>query len=165
METRDNAPYLEPEPILHDPQYLSFRAQKDGRSMPVYSYAANNPVKESDPSGKYPDLVCAYDLYSRMNNTMRHMNCRNQDKWFYCVTSCLIANLCAADSLEGSAFAHALGVAGEVADVAAKMCIGMPFGANIQDSLEDVAANVAGLLPAPDCFSACVPLEPACFKH
>ena len=46
------ARYLEPEPMLTKPGYVKAMAQQ-GRPVPVYSYANNNPIYNTDPTGKY----------------------------------------------------------------------------------------------------------------
>ncbi len=42
--------YLSPEPLLQQPDYVRLMAQS-GMSVPTYAYAANNPLKYSDPDG------------------------------------------------------------------------------------------------------------------
>ena len=42
--------YLSPEPMLQKPLYLRQTAQ-DGMSVPTFAYAANNPLKYTDPTG------------------------------------------------------------------------------------------------------------------
>lgn len=44
--------YLSPEPLLQNPTYVRRMAQS-GLSVPVYSYAANNPIRNTDPTGLY----------------------------------------------------------------------------------------------------------------
>lgn len=45
--------YLQPEPLLQDPLFISGMAMA-GHSLPAYSYALNNPVAYIDPNGKNP---------------------------------------------------------------------------------------------------------------
>jgi hypothetical protein len=54
--------YLSPEPLLQSPSYLKGMAEK-GMSVPTYAYAANNPIKYTDPDGRciftgFDTLVC-----------------------------------------------------------------------------------------------------------
>ena len=44
--------YLSPEPLLQDPKWAKEEAE-DGFSTPAYSYARNNPVKYTDPTGLF----------------------------------------------------------------------------------------------------------------
>lgn len=42
--------YLSPEPLLQNPDFVSWMAQK-GMSLPTYAYAYNNPLRYTDPTG------------------------------------------------------------------------------------------------------------------
>jgi hypothetical protein len=44
--------YLSPEPLLQDPIYMSVMAGS-GRSVPTYAYGANNPIRNTDPTGLF----------------------------------------------------------------------------------------------------------------
>lgn len=48
--------YLSPEPLLQDPVLVKWRAQQ-GRSLPTYAYANNNPVRNVDPDGRLDMVV------------------------------------------------------------------------------------------------------------
>jgi hypothetical protein len=45
--------YLQPEPLLQDPDFVAAMAG-EGRSTPAYAYAFNNPVMYWDEDGLYP---------------------------------------------------------------------------------------------------------------
>ena len=49
--------YLEPEPVLQDPMFATLRAE-DGASLPVYSYASNNPITRYDDNGLHDTNGC-----------------------------------------------------------------------------------------------------------
>lgn len=44
--------YLSPEPMLQDPEWVRSELE-DGHQVPAYSYARNNPVTTTDPTGLY----------------------------------------------------------------------------------------------------------------
>ncbi|MDP2272661.1 MAG: hypothetical protein Q8K32_18140 [Archangium sp.] len=44
--------YLSPEPLLQNPNWVMGEAL-DGHSVPVYAYAGNNPVRNTDPTGLF----------------------------------------------------------------------------------------------------------------
>ncbi|WP_253899763.1 RHS repeat-associated core domain-containing protein [Corallococcus carmarthensis] len=48
--------YLQPEPMLQNPKLVA-EIVMEGRSLPVYAYAMNNPVAFTDPNGLYPDPI------------------------------------------------------------------------------------------------------------
>jgi hypothetical protein len=48
-----NGRYLSPEPLLQDPSWVRNELE-DGHQAPAYSYARNNPVSYSDPTGLSP---------------------------------------------------------------------------------------------------------------
>lgn len=52
--------YFSPEPLLQSPRYVKAMA-KSGMSVPTYAYAANNPLKYTDPNGL--DLHVAWSNY------------------------------------------------------------------------------------------------------
>lgn len=52
--------YLQPEPLLDSPQFLT-RVAQAGYATPSYAYALNNPVQYSDADGRCP--MCAVALY------------------------------------------------------------------------------------------------------
>lgn len=53
--------YLQPEPMLQDPKWVAARP-KEGMSTPAYSYANNNPLHFTDPTGLYSWKVDCSDL-------------------------------------------------------------------------------------------------------
>ena len=42
--------YLSPEPMLQSPNWVKGEAL-DGQAVPVYAYGANNPIRNTDPTG------------------------------------------------------------------------------------------------------------------
>jgi RHS repeat-associated protein len=53
--------YLSPEPYLQRPNWVAGQA-KLGRTTPTYSYALNNPLKYTDPSGLYSWIGACPDI-------------------------------------------------------------------------------------------------------
>jgi hypothetical protein len=48
----DSRKYLSPEPLLQDPKWVSEELQS-GHQVPAYSYARNNPLPYTDPTGLF----------------------------------------------------------------------------------------------------------------
>ncbi len=91
-------------------------------------------------------------------------NRTGQDKWYHCMTTCIIANTCASTTIEGSFWAGVAGVAAETADVLIKGWLGQRMTENIQDSAEDMGANLFGLgygigHGGPTCEAKCKQLD------
>ena len=49
--------YLSPEPLLQSPEWVKSRAM-EGRSVPTYAYASNNPINRTDPDGRHDTNGC-----------------------------------------------------------------------------------------------------------
>ncbi|MFZ5446638.1 MAG: RHS repeat-associated core domain-containing protein [Myxococcota bacterium] len=49
--------YLSPEPLLQSPSYVRLMAQS-GMAVPIYPYAANNPLRWTDSTGFLYDVAC-----------------------------------------------------------------------------------------------------------
>lgn len=137
--------YLSPEPLLQSPTFTTTMAAR-GMQVLTYAYAANNPLRYTDVTGNSIDPICVLRLQDTMMRRMRSENLKGQDKWYHCMTTCLIANLCASTSAEGTLWALAVGAGAEAVDVLIKLYVGgHTLGGNISDGAADMDANLHGL--------------------
>jgi hypothetical protein len=68
VRPRGRRRYLQPEPMLVDPAWVQDEAS-EGFAAPAYSYARNNPLHYTDPTGLAAcDPARAADSHERLNN-------------------------------------------------------------------------------------------------
>ena len=88
----DMGRYLQPEPMLHAPEFLMWNASLGESGLGVYSYGDHRPMTVSDPTGAW-SLSCAARtalIFARYYQEMRRVNCVHAtiDKYFHCMANC-----------------------------------------------------------------------------